>query len=227
MSRHLIVIGLAISLCGCATTGYQAGNFSIDPAYDTALAAPPPMVDADGGIRVTEASLYSGRRAIEIGDLVTIKIAHSTAADSSANTNLARKNKTAVGIKAMVGLEGALASIGLTPEVLIEASGENNFDGTGKTARSGELTATLTSRVVAVEPNGILVIGGRQAVKINNEIQILTLRGRVDPRSIDSDNSVSSSQIADARIEYSGMGVVAGKQRPGWLSRILDLITPF
>ncbi len=227
MSRHLLILGLAAALSGCATTGYQAGNFSADPAYDRMLPEPPPMVDSDGGIRVTESSLYSGRRAIEIGDLVTIEIAHSTTADSSANTNLARKTKTSVGIKALVGLETALASIGLTPEALIEATGENNFDGTGVTARSGDLKATLTARVVDVEPNGILVIGGRQAVKINNEIQILTLRGRVDPRSIDSDNSVSSSQIADARIEYSGMGVVASKQRPGWLSRILDLITPF
>ncbi len=227
MSRDLLILVLAASLCGCATTGYRAGNFTADPAYERVLPTPPPMVDADGGIRVTEASLYSGRRAIEIGDLVTIRIAHSTAADSSADTKLGRKSDASIGIKAMLGLEGALAQIGLTPEALISASGSNNFEGTGGTARSGALTATLTARVVDVEGNGILVIGGRQAVKINNEVQILSLRGRVDPRSIDSDNSVSSSQIADARIEYSGMGVVASKQRPGWLSRILDLVTPF
>lgn len=225
--KNLLLLSLCLALTGCAHGGYRNGNFSIDPAYQAPLAEPAPIVDADGGIRVTANSLYSGRRAIDIGDLVTIQIAHTTSADSSANTNLTRKNETSVGISAMLGLEGALADIGLTPSALIAATGKNDFGGTGTTNRTGALTATLTARVVDVEPNGILVIGGRQAMKINNEVQILTLRGKVDPRSIGPDNTVSSAQIADARIEYSGMGVVASKQRPGWLSRILDLITPF
>ena len=226
MTRLLPVL-LCLAVAGCAHGGYRNGNFGIDPAYQTPLASPAPIVDSDGGIRVTANSLYSGRRAIDIGDLVTIQIAHSTAADSSANTKLSRKSEASIGISAMLGLEGALANIGLTPSALIAATGKNDFDGAGGTNRSGALSATLTARVVDVESNGILVIGGRQAMKINNEVQILTLRGRVDPRSIGADNTVSSTQIADARIEYSGMGVVASKQRPGWLSRILDLISPF
>jgi len=226
MSRPLL-IALCVVTAGCATTGYRNGNFQVDPAYQTALAEPAPIVDADGGIRVTSNSLYSGRRAIDIGDLVTITIAHNTAADSSANTDLGRESDAELGISALAGLETQLAEIGLTPSLLVKANTRNNFKGSGGTTRTGALTATLTARVVDVESNGILVIGGRQAMKINNEIQILTLRGRVDPRSIGPDNTVSSAQIADARIEYSGMGVVASKQRPGWLSRILDLITPF
>jgi flagellar L-ring protein precursor FlgH len=78
-----------------------------------------------------------------------------------------------------------------------------------------------------VLPNGHLVVAGRQAVKINNEVEILGLRGIVDPRSILANNTVLSTAIADARIEYGGTGVVAAKQRPGWLSRILDTVSPF
>ena len=120
-----------------------------------------------------------------------------------------------------------MADIGLTPAGLSGATAKNDFSGTGTTARQGSLTGTLTVQVVDVLPNGNLVIGGRQAVKINNEIQVLNLRGLVDPRAVADDNSVLSSQVADARIEFSGVGVVAGKQRPGWLARILDVIAPF
>jgi flagellar L-ring protein precursor FlgH len=126
-----------------------------------------------------------------------------------------------------MGLEGAMANIGLTPAALIGATSTNDFDGSGGTKRSGELSGTVTAWVTDVLPNGLLVIGGRQAVKINNEVEVLALRGVVDPRAIDSSNTIASSSIADARVEYTGTGVVAGKQAPGWLTRALDVVWPF
>ena len=109
----------------------------------------------------------------------------------------------------------------------LDALAENSFDGSGGTNRAGSLSGTITARVLRVLPNGHLVVAGRQAVKINNEVEILGLRGIVDPRSILANNTVLSTSIADARIEYGGTGVVAGKQRPGWMSRILDTVSPF
>ena len=226
MNRLLLAL-LALVLGGCAHASYRMGQMPTDPAYTPLVSEPAPAVNSDGGIVLTRGSIYSGRRAHRVGDHLTVRIAHSTQADSNANTTANKSSEAQIGVTAMLGLETQLADIGLTPAGLIGATAKNDFSGTGTTARQGSLTGTLTVQVVDVLPNGNLVIGGRQAVKINNEIQVLNLRGLVDPRAVADDNSVLSSQVADARIEFSGVGVVAGKQRPGWLARILDVIAPF
>jgi flagellar L-ring protein precursor FlgH len=72
-----------------------------------------------------------------------------------------------------------------------------------------------------------MIIEGNREVRVNNENQIITLTGMVRPRDISSDNMILSTYIADARISYSGSGIVNDRQKPGWLSRILDVIWPF
>jgi flagellar L-ring protein precursor FlgH len=219
----LLVLGSA----GCAHGAFSMGNMTPDPSFSVRPPAPADLITADGGIRTSGSSIYSGRRAVRIGDHLTVRIAHNTRADSNANTKLGRTSSAEVGLGAMLGLETQLEKIGLTPGASIAGDATATFDGNGGTTRTGALTGTLTVQVVDVLPNGHLVVGGRQALKINNEVQVLSLRGIVDPRAVDADNSVASSQIVDARVEFSGVGVVAGKQRPGWLARILDVITPF
>jgi len=113
------------------------------------------------------------------------------------------------------------------PSMSIGTTTKNDYTGTGGTDRAGKVSGTLTTRVVQVLGNGHLVVFGRQDVRINNETEVLAVTGIVDPRSIGTDNSVPSSAVADLRVEYAGMGVVAGKQRPGWFTRILDVVTPF
>ena len=75
--------------------------------------------------------------------------------------------------------------------------------------------------------NGNLIIQGNREVRVNHENQIITLTGMVRPRDISADNVIMSTYIADARISYSGSGIVNDKQRPGWLVRLLDNIWPF
>lgn len=222
-----LALALVLPLSGCATAGYRMGNFGADPAYEPQSMPAPQVVDADGAIIVRGASIYSGRRAMAVGDHLTVRIAHNTSADSKANTSTNKTSAAELGVSSLFGLETQIADAGMDPTLQLKGSAGSTFSGDGTTNRSGALSGTLTVRVVDVEPNGTLVIGGRQAVKINNEVQVLNLRGRVDPRAVQPDNSVASSQIVDARIEYSGVGVVAGKQRPGWLTRILDVISPF
>jgi len=225
--RFLLLLLLVTSPLGCSQGAFSNGNMRPDPSFSVDPPPPPPVMDADGGIITSGRSIYSGRRAIRVGDHLTVKIAQNTQADSTAGTNLNRNNETSVALQAMLGLETQLEGIGLTPGAMIGGTTKNNFNGDGTTNRTGALTGTLTVQVVEVQSNGNLVIGGRQAIKINNEIQVLSLRGTVDPRAISADNSIASTQIVDARIEFSGVGVVAGKQRPGWLARILDVVSPF
>jgi flagellar L-ring protein precursor FlgH len=78
-----------------------------------------------------------------------------------------------------------------------------------------------------VLPNGNVTIYGKREMKVNNELQRITVSGIIRPEDIGADNRVKSTYLADARIEYSGEGVIADKQSPGWGIRILDKVWPF
>ena len=225
MKRYALLLTLGLS--SCVTT-------SIVTPPPAAMTPPPaastPTVDEDGGFTYGGGSLYS-RRAREVGDVVTIKVAHNTTANSKATTSLAREGTTSASVTALFGLEGALnnlpgVSADAGPSLELGTNSKNDFSGDGSTDRAGTVTATLTARVIEVLPDGSLRLWGSQEVRVNNEVEALVVEGTVDPRSIGSDNSIPSSAIADLRIEYAGMGVVSGKQRPGWFTRILDLVSP-
>ncbi len=212
-------------LIGCMPASKQwSGNPDYTPEVQV---APPPLVDGDGGFVYGGGSLYSRRKARQVGDLVTIKIVHDTQADSSANTTLRRNGEVNASVSALFGLKAQIEGLEGGPSLGLETSTTNDYTGSGGTGRKGSLRGTVTGRVMEVLNNGHLVIAGRQAVMVNNEVEYLGLRGIVDARSIRSDNTVESTQLADIRIEYTGQGVVAGKQRPGWFTRLLDMVTPF
>jgi flagellar L-ring protein FlgH len=109
----------------------------------------------------------------------------------------------------------------------IDASSKNKFNGKGATSREGTLTGTISVIVTEVLPNGDLRIEGRRDVTVNSEKQLMTIAGIVRRVDVDTKNTVLSSAIADAKIEYSGLGVLDDVQRPGWLVRVLDWIYPF
>jgi flagellar L-ring protein precursor FlgH len=109
----------------------------------------------------------------------------------------------------------------------IEASAKNKFGGKGATSRADTLTGTLSAMVLEVLPNGDLRIEGHREVTVNSERQRMVLSGHVRRVDVDTKNTVLSSAIANAKIEYSGLGVVDDVQRPGWFTRILDWIYPF
>ena len=104
---------------------------------------------------------------------------------------------------------------------------ENEFKGDGSNSRDGKLDAYITARVIQVLSNGNLRILGRQEIKVNTETQHITVSGIVRPEDINTNNEVLSTYVADARIEYSGQGSIADKQKPGWLMRALDHVWPF
>ena len=89
------------------------------------------------------------------------------------------------------------------------------------------MTATIAGRVMRVHPGGVLEIAGARETRVNEETQYMVVTGLARARDIAPDNSIMSTQMADAHIEYYGQGVVTDKQKPGWLVRLLDHIWPF
>lgn len=173
-------------------------------------------------------SMFINAKARSEGDIVTIKIVESSKASNKATTNTGRTTSMSVGLSSLFGIEGNYPSSAVfNPFSAVQSDYESAFDGSGTTARSGALTAYITARIVQVLPNGNLLIEGNREVRINNENQIITLTGQIRPRDISADNVVQSTYIADARISYSGTGIVNEQQRPGWLARLLDSVWPF
>lgn len=173
--------------------------------------------------------LFEDDRAGRVGDIVIIKIDENESGSHDATSKLAHKNANDASAPGTLGLLGALQKVypGLDPANLLSTATNGSFDGSGAVTRSGKLTGTLPVRVRAVTPNGDLYVEGTKVILVGEEENHLYISGVIRQADIRPDNSVLSSQVADAEIEYTGRGDVTDQQRPGWLSRLLTSIWPF
>lgn len=167
-------------------------------------------------------------RAVRVGDAVVIHINENANAQGDANTTLSRDNSATTGITAALGIVPALkrAYPDLDPTQLLSFASKAGFTGSGATARNGQLTGDIAVRVVREMPNGDLFVEGTKVVLINNEEYHLYISGLVRPTDIAQDNSIASTRVADAQIEFTGRGDVADQNRKGWLARLLDSLNP-
>ena len=166
--------------------------------------------------------LFSDFKAGRVGDVVTVRIVESSKGNKNASTKTEKDSSLSTSISAFFGMPSDKLS-----QASVGAETSEKHDGAGSTSRSSELTAVITARVIDVMPNGNLVIDGRREVIVNNETQLLYVTGIVRPEDIGPNNTVLSSYIADAKITYTGTGVVSDKQRVGWFVRLLDKVWPF
>jgi flagellar L-ring protein FlgH len=174
-------------------------------------------------------SLVGDNKARQVDDILTVAIFESASATKQASTTTGRDSSIDADISSVLGLEKNLANINSTidPTNLLSAGYKSDFSGSGATSRKENLVATLTTRVVEVQPNGNLRIEGSKTVTVNREDQVIHLRGIVRPADIGTNNMVDSKFILDAEIVYTGNGVISDKQGQGWLTRIFDHIWPF
>jgi flagellar L-ring protein FlgH len=174
-------------------------------------------------------NLFTNPKARRIGDILTVRIVESSSATNKASTQTGRSSSVSAGVDGFFGLENKYSANSpfFNPFGKVGGGVESDFDGSGTTKRSGDLTATITARVIEILPNGNLIVMGSREVMVNREKQQITLSGIVRPRDISAENVVLSNYIADAKISYSGSGVINDRQRPGWLARALDAIWPF
>lgn len=170
--------------------------------------------------------LFTDARALRTNDLVVIKIEEVADAQRRADTDLEHQSSNAAQIDAFLGLLNKI-SPGLDSSLKIGGSNKTSFRGEGKTARSEYLTATVPATVRKVLPNGNLFVEGHRVILVNNEEQHFYISGVVRPIDIDQENSVKSSMVADAEIEFVGRGVLTDNQSQGWLSRHLGWLWPF
>jgi flagellar L-ring protein precursor FlgH len=222
----VLVLGCLAILIGCANDpilSQQPRQFL--QAYPS---PPPPPPPADGSVWRDGAPLgmlFTDQKARTVGDLVTVNIVEVASASKEATTQTGRSSSVSAGVDAFFGLEKFIPP-GANP-AKVAGSVANNFDGSGKTVRSGKVTATVTAVVTQVLPNGNLVIEGSREITVNNEQELIVLSGVVRPKDISPGNVVLSTALGNGQIAYYGSGIIAEKQRPGWLGRVVDTVWPF
>lgn len=226
--RAALAAALATTLAACAHTAAAPPP----PSSSMQVYAPPPAAPPPGSLwSEVEARALIGMdgNARRIGDLITVDIVESSSTTLGADTSTSRKGEAAFGVDAMLGLEKSIlgANPNMGGSIGLGGSSESSHEGSGSTSREGNLSATITCQVQEVLPNGNLRIRGTKAVRVNRETQYLVLEGVVRPRDILIDNTVRSDLIAEARIEFTGAGVLADKQGPGWGTRAADTLWPF
>lgn len=189
-----------------------------------------PQPQTSGSLWTTgRGSLFVDNRATTVGDIVTVIIREQTSASKEATTSTGRSTSASADITSLFGLESNIANLNsnIDPANLISAGYTNDFKGSGTTTREEDLTATITTQVIEVLPNGNMRISGSKSVMVNHEKQLINLSGIIRQQDITPNNEIDSRYILDANIMYSGKGVIDDKQRPGWFIRLYDVISPF
>ena len=225
--KQTLMIGMTILfLAGCASDpispAYRADMKKVqEPSYPEYQS--PKVEEGSLWSEQRGMSLFTDIRASRVGDTVTIRIVEDPEAALSANTKTSRSSSVN-GKLQFLGYMQWLAdhnqNLAQNPGVdaLINSSLVSSYDGKGTSDRDGHVNAYITAMVIKVLPNGNLFISGKREIKVNHELQYITISGIIRPEDVTPANEISSTYIADARIAYSGVGPVSDNQSPGWLA---------
>lgn len=233
MTRRLLPISVAWLACvaglaGACTTHiapYRAKHRRFDPGEFGQRSQP-----AHGSLYAEGApGLFEDAIAGRVGDILVIKIDEKDLASQRADTKLDKSDDTSHGVPAMFGFVAALKAKypDVDPGKLFATTSEQKFTGAGAVSRQSQVSATLPVRVRQILPSGDLFIEGTKVVMVGAEEKHLYMSGIVRRVDIAEDNTVPSSRIADAEIEYTGRGDVSDTQRRGWLGRTISKLWPF
>jgi flagellar L-ring protein FlgH len=163
--------------------------------------------------------LFRDVKAHNVNDIITIVIVENSTASNTANTTTQKKGDVAAAVPGFLGIK--------TPSNPLTLNSALDFSGQGTTTRTGQLSASLSARVVQVLPNGDLVIEGTKQVTVNKEKQLLTVRGTVRQYDIAPGNVVQSTAIANMEVNFDGKGILSDANKPALLFKIFKYILPF
>ncbi|MCK6408286.1 MAG: flagellar basal body L-ring protein FlgH, partial [Thauera sp.] len=166
--------------------------------------------------------LFEDRRARHVGDTITINLVERNTAEKSANAKATRGSSISANVGPVAGLPLKTLD-GLT----LEAGADSEFSGQGGAAANNVFNGTITVTVIDVYPNGNLLVSGEKLVAINQGNEYIRFSGVINPNSVTAGNTVQSTQVADARMEYRGSGFINESTAMGWLQRFFVAILPF
>lgn len=220
MKPLLAVLALLPLLSACvATTPPSAIHQPMSVRPEPRMAVAP----SNGAIyNVASARpLFEDRRARFVGDTLTINIQETVQASKKGNTTAERTQAVATEVPTVVGLpfKGAQGTA-------LEATSSNKFSGKGENTSSNAFNGTITVTVIDVFPNGYLLVSGEKTIGLKEGEEFIRFSGVVNPHYVTATNTVASTQVADARIEYKANGFIDSAQVMGWLGRFFLSFMP-
>jgi flagellar L-ring protein precursor FlgH len=242
-TRYLVIALLPVLLGGCSAldrlknVGEQPALSSIEnptaqPGYKPVqmpMPAPQPAVYNPNSLwRNGSRAFFKDQRAMQVGDIMTVKVKFTDNAKIENGTARSRSSKEDSGVTDFIGsklLTGDAQK--LLPGKLLSADGTSSTDNKGSVNRNEQLLTNVAAVVTQVLPNGNLVVEGKQEVRVNFEIRELIVAGIVRPEDIESDNTIDSTKIAQARIAYGGRGQITDVQQPRYGQQVMDILLPF
>jgi flagellar L-ring protein precursor FlgH len=164
-------------------------------------------------------SFFSDIKAGRVGDILTVTLVEQTTAQNTANSTLSRSTDTSIGAPVL--------GTRTVDELKLGVESENEFEGSAANGQSNNLNGNIAVTVREVLPGGVLLVEGEKWIQINQAQELVRLEGLIRTRDIQPNNTVVSSQVANARITYSSKGMMANAGRPAWASRFFTSFWPF
>ncbi|MFA5494432.1 MAG: flagellar basal body L-ring protein FlgH [Porticoccaceae bacterium] len=217
---RLLIGPLLLAVAGCA------GKPLLAPAESPTVAVVHelPEVETNGSIyqqRRGYMPLFEDLRPRRVGDIITIVLNEQVSASKNSSSSANRAASGSLILDQLPDKLDDLAKLGF------DLSGDQQFSGGGGSRANNTFTGTITVSVQDVMANGNLRVAGEKQIAINHGTEYIRFSGVVNPRTIMGQNTVPSSQVADARIQYVGDGYVSEAQRMGWLQRFFLNVSPY
>jgi flagellar L-ring protein FlgH len=217
--RACVMAALALMASACSQVPLR--EMPNDPDYaPLGASTPPPDFHSQGAIQYAGfgSSLFSDRRAMQVGDIITVRLTERTAASKDADTEISKESDIQFNEGTVLGDTVSLGNYSLDTNV----TQNRNFNAEAESSQSNSLSGSITVSVVEVLPNGLLRVRGEKWLQLNRGSEYIRLTGMVRQQDIGPDNSVASTKLADARIGYSGTGELAEANKMGWVSRFFN-----
>jgi len=230
--RHLAglyipLLSAVLVLCGCSTAERTVQPWAASTARPQVGSMAPvgngslfPQVALAGGAAGGWRPLFEDRRARQVGDTLTVSIEESTSASKAGGNKAERASKLDQKASAVSGKLSYLSRAGLSLE------STSAFEGKGAASENNSFVGVMSVTVLDVLANGNLIVAGEKQVAIADSEEFIRFSGVVNPTMMIG-NSVRSTQVADARLEYRSRGTIDDAMRPGWFSRALNIVNPF
>jgi len=173
-------------------------------------------------------AFFKDQRAHQVGDILTVTVNFTDKANIANETQRSRTNKEDTGVTDFIGAKTITnPATAVLPGRVLTADSTSSSDGKGSVQRQENLQTSVAAVVTQLLPNGNLVVEGKQEIRVNFEVRELIVAGIVRPEDIQSDNTIDSSKIAQARIAYGGRGQITDVQQPRYGQQVLDVLLPF
>lgn len=211
--RSCSLLLMLAALVGCQSNAAKTAQAEQDDYQPPVLDYSQPPATRGGLYRsgYSSGSLLQDKKALRVGDILTIVLDESTQSSKSAGTSYGKSSDITIGVPKVFGKD--------YPDAETAVSGSRDFSGSAESSQQNALRGAIAVTVHQVLPNGTLLVKGEKALKLNQGDEYIRLSGLVRVDDINSNNQISSRHVANARISYSGKGALNDSNTSGWLTR--------